>query len=128
MAKITLGNQPKSFKKVVKVQLLDGSEGTIGCTYKYRTRTEFGAFIDSLMDAAGMKPSSAEEQKFSLKELLEKTKDSNADYILQVVDGWDLDVEFSRPAVLQLCDELPGAAAAIMETYRVAINEGRLGN
>ena len=128
MAKIKLGTRPKNFKRTVKVQLLDGTEGSIECSYKYRTRTEFGAFIDSIMEAAGVKPKADEDAKFSLKELMEKTKDSNADYILQVVDGWNLDEEFTRENVLQLCDELPGAASAIMETYRLATTEGRLGN
>lgn len=128
MAKITLGNPPKNFKKLVKVQLLDGTEGEIGCTFKYRTRTEFGAFIDDLTAEAGVKLHSDADQAFSLKDLMEKTKDKNADYILKVVDGWDLDIEFSRGNVLQLCDELPGVAATVMETYRIAINEGRLGN
>lgn len=126
MAKIKLGNPPKSFKKNVKVQMLDGTDGEVGCLFKYRTRTDFGKFIDELTSEAGISIKS--DAPFSLKELMEKTKDKNADYILKVVESWDLDVEFSRENVLQLCDEFPGAATAIMETYRIAINEGRLGN
>jgi hypothetical protein len=37
-------------------------------------------------------------------------------------------VPFSRAAVEQLCDELPGAAQDIMDAYRAAVVEGRLGN
>jgi hypothetical protein len=96
----------------------------------YRTRTEFGKMIDTLMDDAGVAPtgSGEEEQKFSLADALEKTKETNADYIMKVADGWNLDIEFSRRSVAQLCDELPAAAMAIMNTYRSAITEGRLGN
>lgn len=126
--KIKLGNRPKSFKRIVKVPMLDGSEGTIEMQYKYRTRSEFGAFIDSITEAAGLKQKPDDDAKFSLEVLMEKTKESNSDYIFKVADGWNLDEEFTLPNVAQLCDELPGAAAAIMETYRVAITEGRLGN
>lgn len=130
MAKIKLGNRPKNFKKTVKVPMLEGGEGTIEVSYIYRTRTEFGGLIDGLMDKAGVVPASQgdADQKFSLAAALEKTRESNADYIMQVADGWNLDVEFSREAVAQLCDELPGAALAIMNDYRMAITEGRMGN
>ena len=130
MAKIKLGNRPKNFKKTIKVPMLEGGEGTVEISYIYRTRTEFGSFIDSMMNDAGVTPvgSSDEEQKFSLAEALAKTRDTNADYIMKVADGWNLDVEYSRDAVAQLCDELPGAALAIMNDYRQAITEGRLGN
>ena len=65
---------------------------------------------------------------FSLRQALEKTRDTNADYILQISDGWNLDEDFNRASVVQLCDELPGAAQAIIEAYRAALTEGRLGN
>ena len=130
MAKIKLGNRPKNFKKLVKCEMLEGEVGTIEMSFVYRTRTEFGAFLDNLMDDAGVKPTGAtdDEQKISIEDALKKTRDTNADYIMKVADGWNLDVEFSRANVAQLCDELPGAASAIMNDYRAAIAEGRLGN
>lgn len=128
MAKIKLGNRPKSFTRTVTFPMLDGTEGSIECVFKYRTRTEFGAFIDEIAEKAGAKPKAQEAEKFSLAALMEKTRDTNADYLLQVLDGWNLDVELSRDALAQLADECPAAATAIMETYRVAITEGRLGN
>jgi len=130
MAKIALGSRPKNFKATVTIPMLEGGEGTVEMSFIYRTRTEFGTMIDNLMDDAQVIPSSSGEdaQKFSLQEALEKTKDTNADYIMKVADGWNLDVEFSRRAVAQLCDELPAAALAIMNTYRNAITEGKVGN
>ena len=130
MAKVILGKRPKNFKATVKFPMLEGGEGSVEMSYIYRTRTEFGTFIDELMNDAGVKPASqdAEDVKFSLALALEKTKESNADYIMQVADGWNLDVDFSRANVAQLCDELPGAAMEIMNKYRAAITEGRLGN
>lgn len=130
MAKIILGKRPVSFKKTIKVPMLEGGEGTVEVDYVYRTRTEFGAFVDELFSSAGVKPASQadEDVKFSLQQALERTRDTNADYILKIAKGWNLDVEFSRDAVVQLCDELPGAAMSIIDSYRVAITEGRLGN
>lgn len=124
--KIKLGNRPKNFPRVIKFPMLDGSEGCIEVTYKYRTRTEFGAFLDELFKAAGVAP--AEGEVILMANVMAKTRDSNADYILKVIDGWNLDEPFTPDAVKQLCDELPAASTAIMEGYRLAINEGRLGN
>jgi hypothetical protein len=128
MAKIKLGDRPKNFKHTVKFPMLDGSEGSIACVYKYRTRKEFGAFIDGIMEAAGIAPKAADGEKFSMAALMEKTAGANADYILQVLDGWDLEDELSRANLEDLADEIPAATTAIMEQYRVAITEGRLGN
>ena len=130
MAKIVLGTRPKNFKAKVSFPMLDGDLGTIEVSYIYRTRTEFGVLIDGLMEDAGVEATGASEdsQKFSLAQALEKTRDTNADYIMQVADGWNIDEEFSRDTVAQLCDEIPAAALAIMNTYRNAITEGRLGN
>jgi len=127
MAKIKLGERPKSFKHTVKFPMIDGTEGSIACVFKYRTRTEFGEFIDGIMEDAGLKPQ-PDGEKFSMKALMDKTAGANADYILQVLDGWNLDEELNHANVQQLANEIPSATTAIMEQYRVAITEGRLGN
>lgn len=136
MAKIKLGSRPKNFKRVVKFPMVEGGEGSLEVIYKYRTRAEFGVFIDALMDAAKVKPETGDdgEVKFSMKDLMEKTAGANAEYILQVLDGWNLTDEEDKPMELsadnlrQLADEIPAAAAAIMEEYRAAITEGKAKN
>jgi hypothetical protein len=130
MAKIILGKRPKNFKKIIEVDMLEGGKGTVEMSYKYKTRTEFGTFIDELFSDAGVKPESQNDSdvKFSLEEALKKTLDANADYIMKVADGWNLEEEFSRDTVAQLCDELPGVALQIIDSYRIAVTEGRLGN
>ena len=127
-SKIKLGNRPKSFKRVVTFDMLEGGQGSIECIYKYRTRSEFGVFIDALMEAAGAKDQQPEGEKFSMRELMERTAGANADYILDVLEGWNLDEDLSKPNVQQLSDELPAAAIVIMETYRTACLEGRAKN
>ena len=85
MAKVVLGARPKNFKRTVKFPMLDGTTGQIEMVFKYRTRKEFGEFIDALMEKAGATPS--QDGKFSMADLMEKTAESNADYILSVADS-----------------------------------------
>jgi hypothetical protein len=127
MSKVKLGNRPKSFEKSVKFDMLEGGSAQIKCIYKYRTRAEFGVFIDSLVAESDAK-NEVTSEKFSMAELMEKTAGSNAKYLLQVLEGWSLDEDLTLANAQQLADELPAAAAAIMETYRLAVTEGRLGN
>lgn len=130
-AKIRLGTRPKSFASSVTIPMHEGGEGVVPVQFRYRTKTEFGAFVDGLIQAAGTAPpksQSDEDVRFSLQAALEATRDQNADYLLQVLDGWGLDAPFDRASVVQLCDELPGAALALIDRYRLACTEGRLGN
>jgi hypothetical protein len=131
MARIKLGARPKTFESTVTVPMPEGGTASVRMQYRYRTRTEFGAFVDELVAAAGTAPPASqqdEDVRFSLLQALESTRDTNADYILKIAEGWDLDVDFNRASLVQLCDELPGAALAIIERYRLATTEGRLGN
>lgn len=124
MAIIKLGARPKSFKRVVTFPLVEGGEGAIEVSFRYRTRTEFGKFVDSIVADAQAQG----DQQFSMADLMERTRDKNAAYLMDVIDGWNLDEPLTRATVEQLCDELPGAATEIMEAYRKATVEGRLGN
>lgn len=124
--KIKLGARPKSFKRLVTVPMLEGGEGSIEVEFKYRTKTEFGEFLDGLFDAA--KEEKPTDGQFSMVELMEKTRDKNAAYLLDVLEGWNLDVPLNRETAEQFCDELPGAAAEIMDQYRSSIVEGRAKN
>lgn len=126
MAKIRLGARPENFKHTVKFPMLDGTTGMIKVSYRYRTRREFGVFIDGMV--ADAKVEKVEDAEFSMSDLMDKTAGSNGQYILKAVDGWDLDEEFNIENVQQLADELPSAVNAIMEAYRIAILEGRLSN
>ena len=130
MAKIVLGKRPKNFKRAVSFDLPEGGKGAVEATFVYRTRTEFGSFVDELLEGAGVsaKGQGDEDVKLSLKEALEKTVDTNAEYLMKVMEDWNLDVEFSKDAVQQMCNEYPGAALALIDAYRLAITEGRSGN
>jgi hypothetical protein len=136
MAKIKLGARPKTFKHTIKVALPEGGDGEVQMVYRYRTRTEFGAFLDELFADAKVSAKSQMEEDVvqSLKTALATTRDTNADYILKIAEGWNLTdddgdpLEFNRANVAQMCDELPGVAMEIINVYRMAVSEGRLGN
>lgn len=137
--KITLGKRPESFRAPVKFPMLDGSEGAIQCEFKYRTKTEFGKFIDRMVEDAkaveakrapsGEAEEEADAATVRLGDIMGKTVDKNADYLMDVLKGWDIEGrDLTRDNCAMLADELPGAALAIMEKYRAAVTEGRLGN
>jgi len=139
MAKIVLGKRPETFKRTVAVPMLDGTKGTIECTFRYRTRKEFGALVDGIRAEAeklGAQATAeaapteegAPAKAWSMRDHYEKLVSTNADYMLQILDGWNLDVPLNAESLQQLSDELPAASEAIVEAYRVAIIEGRLGN
>lgn len=126
MAKIKLGQRPETFKHTVKFKMLDGSEGAIEVEYLYRTRKEFGQFIDEIF--AKSKEERPADEDFSWAALMDKTGTANADYVMKAVKGWNLDEDFNQENVQQLADELPAAITAIMDSYREAVTQGRLGN
>lgn len=132
MAKIKLGTKPKNFKHTVTFPMLDGSVGQIEVTYKYRTRTEFGALVDEMAKAARESAEAAQkslaDDGISLEAIEQQGAAMNARYLMKVVEGWNLDEPFSEETAQQLADELPAAVAAIVDGYRTAITEGRLGN
>ena len=127
MARIQLGNTPKSFKRSITVDMLDGTKGSIEVTYRYMTRTAFGKFLDSIFADAGVAPEDA-DAKVIIADVMAKTRDTNAEYLIKILDGWNLDEELSKANLQQLCDEFPGVANTIMETFRISVTEGRAKN
>lgn len=120
MATIKLGNRPKTIKHTVKFPMLDGTEGQIACEFKYRTRREFGEFIERM--TADIKPVEGTAAIHAAQ------VEQSAKYLAEVLEGWDLDTKMNQESLAQLVDELPAASNAILDAYRGAIIEGRLGN
>lgn len=127
--KIKLGARPKNFTAPVKFKLLDGGEGVINVTYKYRTRKEFGAFQDEIYAENGIqKPTDSEGTANLLERAYDAGNEKIADQIMRAAEGWDLDEPFNADNVQALVNEIPAAAGAIMATYDKAIRDGVLGN
>lgn len=133
-SKITLGNRPKNFKRTVTFPMLDGTEGSIEVLFKYRTKREFGAFVDDAKAAAGLrladktKAEGDDAKEISWQEVHNLGVTANADHLVGIVEGWNLDAEPNRESFEQLANEVPAAATAILEAYSKSIVEGRLGN
>jgi len=126
MSTIKLGTVPKSFKKVVSFPMLDGSTGMIEAEFRYRTRDQFGSFIDGLVKDAGVQADQVEG--LGMAGLMKRTTDQNGRYLMDILIGWNLPDELTLDNARALSNEVPAAAAALMETYRTAVTEGRLGN
>lgn len=124
MAKVILGNCPKNFAPIpVAFQMPDGEEGVITCTFRYRTRSEWGAFIDSL----GAE-SAARAHESDWGGLMKALGEESAAALAQVLDGWDLEFPLDEKSLFALSDELPRGAAAVMAAYAAACRDGALGN
>ena len=123
---IVLGKRPDGLPDTLTIKLPDGTDGLLPVTFKYRTRTEFGEFLDSIFggpgpefDGTGAK--AAEHQQRG-------TTQYNGQYIFGCLKNWGLDAPFTLQSCIQLADELPGVTQAIMNRYRQLTTEGRLGN
>lgn len=140
MAKIILGQRPKSFKRTVNFKQIDGTPGTIEVDYTYRTRTEFGKFTDGIraqvkaedeVQLDKIKALAAQKQpipELTQSEIVARENETNVRYVMGCIGGWNLDVPFDKAAVAQLADEVPAAVIGIIADYRDAITEGRTGN
>lgn len=132
---IKLGNRPKHFKEIeVVVTLPDGTEGVIPITYKYKTKSEFGAWQDGC--AASSAPPKVEDSSAppkveapSWESIYRQAGERSADMLLEIVHAWGLDVPLSRESIIELEADCGAAVIpALFRAFGVACREGRLGN
>jgi hypothetical protein len=126
-SKIKLGARPKNFVLTVTFPLPEGGEGSITCTCRYRTRTQFGEFVDALVAKSRVALPDYTDPAANTK-LQQSLIASNAGYLINALDEWDVEEELNVANMERLADELPGSVMAFMEGYRAACCEGRLGN
>jgi hypothetical protein len=133
-AKVTLGKTPKSFPAIaVEFTLPDGSEGVINAVFAYKTRTQYGQFLDRAVnkDKEGQEAAktSEESQEMSWEKIFSQGAEKNAEFILEILQEWDVDgFKIDRASILQMSDEMPAAPNALLRAYREACTEGVLGN
>ena len=126
--KIILGARPKTFKPFdVPVTLPDGSEAVIPVTFVYRTKKEFGKWMDEAI-AKTKSVIKGDPEEFSWEKFYAQNTDSAVDQLLGAVDSWGLDIPLSRESLAQLGDEIPASHTAMLSAYGTACREGRLGN
>ena len=123
---IVLGKKPDGIPDTLKIKLPDGTEGLLPVTFQYRTRSEFGQFLDGIFGVEppsfdGVSSTAAHQQQRAVVQL-------NGQYIHGCLKDWGLDAPFTLQSCIQLADELPGAVQELMDTYRRLTVEGRRGN
>lgn len=125
MAKIKLGVPPKSFKRQIVIDLLDGGKASVEFTFKYRTRSEYAELMDKTLAAesgADVPKDETAAQAFA------RIGDGTVDFILAIAEAWDLDDEFNAENIKTLIDTFPAITPAASELYRHAVLEGRTKN
>lgn len=124
MAKFSLASAPKTFKRKVTITLLDDSTADIELTFKYKTRTEYAKLLDEVMKQDKIDDSKTE----SAVDIFKRLGAGTVEFLMKIVEGWDLDDEFNKSNVSELIDKFPAAANEITEAYRIAILEGKSKN
>ena len=105
MAKTKFSLTPKpTFQATVAIPVPGEGTSDVVFTFKGRTREQMRSFHDDV------------------KEL------DNADLILFVASGWDLDDAFDKDSLVRLTENYLGATSAIFDTYLKELTQARLGN
>lgn len=127
MPKIVLGKTPKNFKPFpVKFVLPDGTDDQIVVTFKYKTRSQFATFLNTLFANAG-EPIPTDD-KADFEALFARGGEKTVSHLSQIIDAWDLSDDITPKNLAALHDQAPAAAAAMTSAYSAACTEGRLGN
>ena len=127
MAKIVLGKRPETITAFVDIPLVSGEKAKLTVQFKYRTRKEYGAFLNDLYHSADTeKP--PEGEKIDFEALFAKGGEKTVKKLIDAIDSWDFGYDLTVETLLQLQDEIPASIAAFGDAYRGACLEGRLGN
>ena len=123
---IVLGQRPKGIVHSLKIPMLDGTEGLLPVTFRYRDRVEFGEFLDGIYGAQA--PAFDGTTANASKQLQRGAVQINGQYVMSCLEDWGLDVPLNLDNCIQLAREIPAAVQEVMEAYRRLCIEGRLGN
>jgi hypothetical protein len=143
--KFKLGAPPRNFAKTIELVQHDGNVIEIAFSLIYRTRTGLAELMDhkfseqqAAVKAAALPPADqdaetevaaeVEAKPISVAEIVRKNDGELADWVMRLVDGWDLDEPFNKVNLLKLEDQFPGTMGLIDAAYNKAVMERRVKN
>jgi hypothetical protein len=106
MAKIQLTASP-TFSAPVPIPVPGTKPVDVSFTFKARTKDQFRAFLDGLHTNPDRE---------------------DADVLMDIAAGWELDDAWTRENVLQLTQSYIGSARAVIETYMAELTAARVKN
>ena len=122
---VTLGKTPECFPATtVEVTLPDGTKCVIPLVYKYRTKKQYGVWLDEI----GAQKSGDEGQEFTWAKHFEGESSVKAEKALDALHSWGLSEPLNKESLVQLDDECPAAMVAILRAYGETCRGERLGN
>ncbi len=122
--KILLGQPPASFPARVTFPLLNGGDAEINVRFKYRSRSDYAAFVAATWPKApGELPAD-----MTPADVVERDIEGEVRYMTGAVDAWDLADPLNGVNLRRLADMYPAASQAISRAYYIAVNEGRTKN
>ena len=127
MPKLVLGKTPATFKPFnVKFTLPDGEEDQILVTFRYKTRSQYAAFLNELYNEAGEdKPV---DDKIDFEKLFAKGGEKTVMQLSKIIADWDFAERPTADTLRALHDQAPAAAAALTTYFSQACVDGKLGN
>lgn len=126
--KIKLGARPVAFEaKPITFPMPDGTEGVITVAFKYRTRTEYGQFVDEHVAKVGQVAPA--EGVGRVQAAFGHGVAVDGAMLHGAVHSWDVaEGDLTLALCQQLAEELPAASQALLGAYRDLTTLGRLGN
>lgn len=128
---ITLGKNPASFKKPLKLISIEGVEDTLVLEFKFRTRLQFATLTDQRAkqdkerEAA---PTEAGQIEKSIEQQVLENLDIATDRVLEIAQGWDLPDAFNKESLSILEGMYPTVLGQIQDMYQASVLEARRKN
>ena len=94
MAKFKFGAPPKTFKRNIKFETLEGVKEDFDVVFNYRSRKEAGALFDEMLSAAKARGAQNRDD-MTMTEIMEATTGDNSKYLIKALASWEFEQELN---------------------------------